>query len=182
MSDDLDLAKVGGVTVGGEEEQEQGSKGSNKKLIIIAAAAVLLLGGGAAAFFMMGGSAGSESEAADAQQQEEAAATVAAPKEPKYLAFDEAFTITYQVDGDMRYLQAKAQVMAYDQVALDRVEKHMPAVRNNLILLFSGEDFHQLSSVQGKEALRKKALETVRESVPGNQDIDDVYFTSFLMQ
>jgi flagellar basal body-associated protein FliL len=49
-------------------------------------------------------------------------------------------------------------------------------------MLFSGQDFEQLASMEGKEALRLAALQAIHEATPSKKKIDDVFFTGVVMQ
>jgi flagellar FliL protein len=66
------------------------------------------------------------------------------------------------------------------------LEKNSPIIRNDLLLLFGNKHVEEVSSNEGKEALRAAALETVRKiaSDEGHkpESIEAVYFTSFVMQ
>lgn len=154
-----------------------------KKIIIIALGALLLAGGGAAAFFLLNKqepgqadvTAGTEGEAAQPAEPE---------GDPIYLALDPAFVVNFEHNGGVRYLQLSLQVMAYQQEVIDKVAANMPAVRNNLILLFSSQNYEALNTLEGKESLRKQVAESINEVVrlSGENRVDDVYFTGFVVQ
>tara|TARA_R110002110_G_C13470513_1_gene720890 strand:- start:126302 stop:126889 length:588 start_codon:yes stop_codon:yes gene_type:complete len=178
-SDDLNLAK-------GQGEGSTGKSGGMKKIIIIVGIVVVLLGAAAGAYFMLAG--GANDEAAPAADGAEAAAVEEAPAEPEtdpiYLALSPAFVVNFQENGRTRYLQIELQAMAYDQEIIDKVQSNMPAVRNNLILLFSEQDYAALNSIAGKEALRKQVLDSINEAVRAKapKQVSDVFFTGFVMQ
>ncbi len=61
----------------------------------------------------------------------------------------------------------------------------MPYIRNNLMMLFSAQSDESISSQDGKEALRKEALEAVREVIKKEDQTEgvvDLYFNAFLIQ
>ena len=61
----------------------------------------------------------------------------------------------------------------------------MPAIRNNLVLLFSSQSYERVSTLEGKEALREEALGVVQEVLEqetGDPGVEAVYFTSLVMQ
>ena len=74
--------------------------------------------------------------------------------------------------------------MAYDQAVLDKVAANIPAVRNNLIMLFSGEDYDYLTTLEGKENLRQEVLGSINQVVrfKGKSGVKEVFFTGFVMQ
>jgi len=76
------------------------------------------------------------------------------------------------------------EVMAHDQKAIDSVTKNMPLIRNNLLLLMSNRNYQSLMSREGKDKLREEALAEIRavQKKQGGEDIDDVLFTSFVVQ
>jgi flagellar FliL protein len=61
-----------------------------------------------------------------------------------------------------------------------------PAVRNDLVMLFSGQDNATLMTVDGKEKLRAATLASIRKVIDGEGGsgklIEAVYFTSFVIQ
>ena len=143
--------------------------GSNKKLIIIIAVVVLLaLGGGGAAFMLSGGDD----------------AAVAA--DPIYIPLDPAFVVNFQDKNQKtKFLKAELNVVTYNEDVPEAVMKHMPAIRNNLILLFSRQLYEDLLPHEGKEVLRAEALaevQSVIEKQVTGSGIEDLFFTSFVMQ
>jgi len=152
-----------------------------KKIIIIVVALLVLGGGGAAAFFMLG----DDDAAAEAGVD---GAEVAPPEEEEkdaiYWALDPAFVVNYERNGTIRYLQLNLQAMSYEQDVIDKVKANIPAVRNNLIMLLSAQDYDSLGSVEGKEGLRQEVLASINEvlRLKGDSKVDDVFFTGFVMQ
>jgi flagellar FliL protein len=152
--------------------------GSNKKLIIIIAVVVLLaLGGGGAAFMLSGGDDA-------AVPGDEAAPAVAA--DPIYIPLDPAFVVNFQDKNQKtKFLKAELNVVTYNEDVPEAVMKHMPVIRNNLILLFSRQLYEDLLPHEGKEVLRAEALaevQSVIEKQVTGSGIEDLFFTSFVMQ
>tara|TARA_R110002096_G_scaffold5085_31_gene23778 strand:+ start:2410 stop:2904 length:495 start_codon:yes stop_codon:yes gene_type:complete len=152
--------------------------GSNKKLIIIIAVVVLLaLGGGGAAFMLSGGD-----DAAVAGEE----AAPAAAADPIYIPLDPAFVVNFQDKNQKtKFLKAELNVVTYNEDVPEAVMKHMPAIRNNLILLFSRQLYEDLLPHEGKEVLRAEALaevQSVIEKQVTGSGIEDLFFTSFVMQ
>jgi flagellar FliL protein len=60
----------------------------------------------------------------------------------------------------------------------------MPLIRNNLLLLMSNRDYQSLMSREGKDKLRQEALTEIRavQKKQGGADIEDLLFTSFVVQ
>ena len=84
----------------------------------------------------------------------------------------------------MRFLQITMEVMARDQKAIDSVQRNIPLIRNNLLLLMSNRNYQALMSREGKEKLREEALAEIRavQKKQGGDDVDDLLFTSFVVQ
>ena len=61
----------------------------------------------------------------------------------------------------------------------------MPVIKNNIILMLSSQTYGLLISREGKEELRKHTLEEIRKVLKenyGEPGVEEVYFTSFVMQ
>jgi flagellar FliL protein len=101
-----------------------------------------------------------------------------------YYAIDPPMVVNFEDGSVVRFLQITMEVMAHDQKAIDSVQKNMPLIRNNLLLLMSNRNYQSLMSREGKDKLREEALAEIRavEKKQGGGDIDDVLFTSFVVQ
>ena len=152
-----------------------------KKIIIIVVAVLVLVGGGAGAFFFLSG----DDAPPAAEGAEGAAEAVAEPlADPIYLSLNPAFLVNFDHNGTIRYLQLELQVMARDQDIIDKVEANMPAVRNKVILLLSGQNYDAVSTLEGKENLRQEVLAAVNEAVglaEGNA-LEEAFFSNFVIQ
>ena len=103
---------------------------------------------------------------------------------PVYHAF-EPLVVNFEESGELRFLQVTVEVMARDPKAIAAVQANTPLLRNNLLLLIGSRDMKQLSTREGKEQLRALALSEVRaalKNVSPESEIEDVYFSSFVMQ
>jgi flagellar FliL protein len=102
-----------------------------------------------------------------------------------YIPLDPAFVVNFSGEGQARFLQITVEVMTRDPAVPDLVKLHAPALRNNLMLLFSDQSYEIISTLDGKESLREEALEVIQlvlEEETGDPGIESVYFTSFVMQ
>mgnify|MGYP003630138983 FL=1 len=155
------------------------------KKVLIAVAVLLLLGGGAGAYFLLQG----EDEVAAPGGAQPAGAGQAQPAaepegEPTYLSLNPAFVVNFEHNGSVRYLQIELQVMAYSEAALQKVAANMPAVRNTLILLFSSQDYAALTTLEGKESLRKAVIDAINKQLrlTGDDRVLEAFFTNFVVQ
>jgi flagellar FliL protein len=101
-----------------------------------------------------------------------------------YYAIDPPLVVNFEDGSVVRFLQITMEIMAHDQKAIDSVQKNMPLIRNNLLLLMSNRNYQSLMSREGKEKLRAEALAEVKDvqKKQGGEDVDDVLFTSFVVQ
>jgi flagellar protein FliL len=160
---------------------EEGPKKKSKLLLIIIAV-VVLGGGGAGAWFMF-----KPKPAATATNAEATADKPAGPRSAAlYYKFDPAFVVNFGGEGSARYLQVMVEAMTRDPPILELIKNNEPAVRNDLVLLFSSQDNATLLSPDGKEKLRNATLEAVRKVVSAEGGdpklVESVYFTSFVIQ
>lgn len=168
-----------------EEEQAAADAAAARKkrrlkIFVGAAIAVLLMGGAVALWFFLKPPPDPAVEAAKAAQKPEAIEQRAI-----YYPLKEKFVINYDVRGRQRFLQVEVNLMLRDDSAIRPIEQHMPRIRNDLIMLFSGQVFEDLQTPEGKELLRQDALRRVQavlEQETGKQAIEQVLFTSFVMQ
>ena len=148
-------------------------KKKSKALVWVLIAVIVLAGGAGGAFFFM-----KKDKAKVAEKPKPAPAI--------YYQFDPAFVVNFEAEQLVRFLQVTIGVMSRDQPTVDFLKQHDPALRNDLLLLLGNQQYSAISSVQGKEQLRERALEAVRAVAKREggdpQKIEAVYFTSFVMQ
>ena len=102
-----------------------------------------------------------------------------------YQPLEPAFTVNYAHGGRQRYMQVSVVLMGRDPQALAAAAEHSPLIRNQLVMLFSGADFDQLSTAEGKELLREQATAAVQnlmEQEIGGPTIESVLFTNLVLQ
>lgn len=104
---------------------------------------------------------------------------------PIYLALDPPMVVSFEDQEAIRFLQVTVEVMSRDEEAILAFTTHTPLIRNNLLMLMGGQTLADLTNTKGKEALRQAALTEVRSILKrniGKPGIDDLYFTSFVVQ
>ncbi len=101
-----------------------------------------------------------------------------------YYAIDPPLVVNFEDGSAVRFLQITMEVMAHDQKAIESVQKNIPLIRNNLLLVMSNRNYQALMSREGKEKLRAEALAELRavQKKAGGPDVDDLLFTSFVVQ
>ena len=84
------------------------------------------------------------------------------------------------------FLQIAAQLMTRDPHMVEFLEHNSPIIKNDLLLLFGNKQPEEVSTNEGREALRTAALEAVRKIIAAEgqkpEALEGVYFTSFVMQ
>lgn len=149
------------------------TKRKGKVFLLLGVALVVLASGGAGAWWWT-------------SQKAPKPAAVAATLPPQYLALDPPFVVNFEAEQMVRFLQVTVQLMSRDPHTIELLKSNDPVVRDQLLMLFGNQKYEVLSSREGKESLRKQALESVRSviaSAGGHPDrVEAVYFTSFVMQ
>jgi len=102
-----------------------------------------------------------------------------------YVPLKPPFVVNYGGPGRLKYIKADLSVRLQDANAANSVRHHMPYIRNNLVMLFSAQTDESIASQEGKEALRREALEEVRNVLlqeDQQEGVIDLYFNAFLIQ
>jgi len=107
-----------------------------------------------------------------------------AGKTAMFYAIDPPLVVNFEDSSAVRFLQITMEIQGRDQKVIDSVQKNIPVIRNNLLLLMSNRDYQSLMSREGKEKLRQECLNEVRavQKKLGGEDVDDLLFTSFVVQ
>ena len=196
LDDDLELDV--------EDKKPAAGGGKLKTILIFSAIGVLVIGISVAAtlFIMSSGddSAGSGDEMVEATEAETSEKKEKKEKKSKndeekkkalnkakvmYLELAPAFVVNLESDSDVRYLQVEVTVMVHSNEDVELVKLHMPVVRHHLMLLFSSQEFSELRTIEGKEALQADALEVVQKvmkDVTGYPVVKGVYLPSIVGQ
>lgn len=167
-----------------DQKVEAPSGGGSKKLIIIIVALVLVLGGGGAgaAWYFMHGQADAE-EHDDAPKKKKAKK---AAVKPEYVPI-EPFTVNLQPgeDGAEQYLQIAFTLQVAGVEEQTNVKDNMAKVRSRMLLLLSSKRATEINTPEGKIQLAKDIVTQLREPFEdrgSQQEIEDVLFTSFIIQ
>ncbi|WP_341708188.1 flagellar basal body-associated FliL family protein [Halopseudomonas sp.] len=112
--------------------------------------------------------------------QEDAAAPTT-----QYVELKPSFVGTLGNGPRIQYLKADVALRTDDAAAVERIRYHDALIRNALVFLFSEQLPENLSSLEGKEALRASALAAVQkvlEEEEGDPLVDDLLFTNLIVQ
>ena len=160
-------------------EQEAPSGGCKKNIILFAVALIIAIGAsvGGTIFFL--------------QPSEEVAAPVPAqtvsnkPQTAIYHNMRPPYIVNYLTGAKPRYLQAEFTFMARNEAAIEAVILHTPLIRSEIISYLADQNFLELQTQEGKEAVRRGIVELVNkilasyEVVPG---IEATLITNFVLQ
>jgi len=170
-----------------DEDKEQKPKGSAlTKILLFAILPLFIISGTLGGLYFSGviggGDSASEEELSEQEGEGEEDAVVGPAT---YIKIDPAFVVNFVNTDKAKFLQITLEVMTRQPEMSTVVESHMPIIRNNLVLLFGSQTYDELSTLEGKEALRESALQTVQdilEEETGDPIVEAVYFTSLVMQ
>lgn len=165
------------------EELDLGEEKSSKSklIIIIAIVAVLLIGGGVAAYFLLMGD--DEAADGDAASSEESAEAEQALRPVLYIELNPPFVVN--LPGRPSLLQVGVSVRVGSDEMVEFINHNDPMIRHNLLNLLSGVDAQALQARKSKESLQAemlKALNRVLAELQAPEEVEALYFTSFVMQ
>ncbi len=159
------------------EQATQIPKKNKMKVIVLAAVALIvaIIVSVAGTWFFLGRSAVEAPPVVESTAKQQAIYEDLAP----------AFVVNFKSDGKPRYLQVSVALMARNQADLNALKVHMPTLRNQLVMLFSSQNFEELNTSLGIELLKQKATIAIQELAlieVGKPVIEQVLFTNVVMQ
>ena len=104
-----------------------------------------------------------------------------------YYTLGPSFVTNYDGAGRLKYLKADISVRI-DPGTAPVLDTHLPYIRNKIVVLLAAQLEENLTSTQGKEALRNQALAEVKAAIDflegggSGERIRNLYFTSFVVQ
>lgn len=161
---------------------------SKKTLIIVIVAGLLLIAAAVGATLFFTGafiSHGAAAPSAPATPQAAAAPAVARSAGPIYLPIEPAFVVNIEDGALVRFLQIQTNLMSHDQTVIDSVDKYLPRISNDLILLFSAVKMDEIRTAEGRQQLQQQALDAVNKVLvaeTGRGGVEAVYFTKLVVQ
>ncbi|WP_022963622.1 flagellar basal body-associated FliL family protein [Halopseudomonas pelagia] len=103
----------------------------------------------------------------------------------QYVELSPSFVGTIGPGPRIQYMKVDVALRANDPTAVERIQYHDPLIRNSLVSLFGRQTPEGLATLEGKEQLKKQALEAVRavlEEEEGKPLVDDLLFTNLVTQ
>lgn len=165
---------------------EENSGGGKKKLIIMILIGFALIGlsvgGTMFALHMLS----DEDETTLEQTGEEGEESIEEVRQAAiYYPLKPTIIVNFNARGKQRFLQADVSLMVRDEAVVSAIEEHSTMLQHGLLMLFSGQDYGELQTAEGKELLRQMALGEIQrllEQEIGKPGVEQVLFTSFVMQ
>ena len=93
----------------------------------------------------------------------------------------ETFIVNLADKGGNRYLRVTMDLELGDPALEKELNKRLPQVRNSLLMILPSKRFDDISTVQGKMALRDEVLETLNGFLAQGK-ITNIYFKEFVVQ
>ena len=106
------------------------------------------------------------------------------PPESIYVSVDPAFVTNYGGPGRLRYMKIEVSLRVTGSEGEASVTRHMPAIRDALLTLFSLQTDNSIGSAEGKEQLRVDSLDKVHSLLAeedGESLAEDLLFTEFVV-
>lgn len=121
-----------------------------------------------------------EGEVADVAPSPESAG-----KPAFFFSFYPDMLVNFTADGQPHYLKLSLDVMSRNEDVIKGVEEYHAIMRNNLLILFQQVQFETVKSQEGIASMQALALEEIKRVLKqyhGENDVEGVYFTSFVVQ
>jgi flagellar FliL protein len=150
---------------------------------------MLMIGGGALVLLAVGIFAGpAVMNMVSPPPPDEAAGEAAGPSSGPalYASLHPPIVVNFKDEaGDSHYMQITMEVMARDQGVINSVREHAAVIRNELILLYSGARYEEVTTHEGKQKMLDEGLAAIQDvmaETTGEPGVEAVYFTSLVIQ
>lgn len=169
--------------------QEQGAPKGGKGLLLTAMLApVLIVAGAAGAYLAFGRGAGHgagspEAGKADAPRGAAVEGTEQARPSKGVLALEPFVANLADPEGD-RFIKCTIRLVVEDAEAAKAARESdiaLTRIRDRILTLISSKAFAEVSTVEGKERLRREVQEQVSPFLEGGK-VTEVYYTEFIVQ
>ncbi len=102
----------------------------------------------------------------------------------QYVPLIPAIVTNYQ-SKKLSYIKVEITLQVTGNATAEAIDRHLPYIRHNLVMLFSRQEEATLSSAEGKTQLKEDALAevvSVLDSESEPTDIEAILFTSFIVE
>jgi flagellar protein FliL len=100
----------------------------------------------------------------------------------EYIEMTPKFTVN--LAEPKKYLLIKVQLLVEGAENVEKIKKHMPMLRHEIILMLSGIPRADLETMEQREALRVKTKDLITEVLAKTKNSDgfrDIFFSEFLV-
>lgn len=98
------------------------------------------------------------------------------PLKPKFIV---------NLAGKRHYLRAEIQLKMKDDAAKAIAQQHSAALRHAIILTLSDNQIEEITTMEGREGLRKKTTDAVKQALKtyaNVEGVEDLFFTDYVAQ
>ncbi len=154
---------------------------SNKILVLLIGVMMMLILGLGGGLFMMWNqlSALNAQSVADAGGQPDEVVSLEQSLGPIFSL--DTFIVNLADKGGTRYLRVTMDLELGNSDLEDELYKRLPQVRDSLLMILPSKRFEDISTVQGKTALRNEMLEALNGYL-GQGKITNIYYKEFVVQ
>ena len=172
------MVKVAAVPAPGEQAPATEKK-SKLKLAITGLALLVILSGSAAAYFMFFAAPPAEGPVEEAILNE--------PLAPPVFSVLDPFVVNLAQPDQNRYLQIGITYELTGPDAAEEIKNFTPIIRSRILMVLSGKNIENLSTMEGKQRLMDELVDLARVTINGPTDdptkgVRDVHFSSFVIQ
>ncbi len=90
---------------------------------------------------------------------------------PTYLEITPKFVVNLL--ENKKYLSINVQMLIDGAPTEAAIKKHMPAIKHELIMLFSDRSLDSLQTMEQREALRQQAIEAIHKTINKAEGVDE---------
>jgi len=166
----------------GTSEVQEPKKKSPLVPIMIVVLVLIIIGGAAGAyFFIIAPKAASKGQAAQSAAGQ--ARVMPAGGSPAGPIKDnmESFIVNLTDAQGTRYIKVSVKLEMNNEFLNAEIDRRMPQIRDEVIMLLSSKSFDDVSSVAGKKALKRGIINGVNKHLSTGQ-VTRVFFTEFVVQ
>lgn len=124
-----------------------------------------------------------QEEAPPPAESSSAEGTENAPQD--YVSLGEPMIVNVLSNDSIHFLQVAVELKLKDPALAEAVQLHTPAIKHQLIMIFSEKKFFEMQSIDGKKKMRDEALKAVQDFLKdktGDTTVENIFFTSLIVQ
>jgi flagellar FliL protein len=96
-------------------------------------------------------------------------------------AIEQPFLVNLADTDTARYLKVKVELELENELMAEEVEKKLPQINDEIIMLLSSKTFEEVTTVAGKQALKQMMQRGINAKLKEGKVVN-VYFTEFVVQ